>query len=141
MSYNPYSPTQKNESLHLTTPGGHEVLGEWDRDELSLLHAKVINHYTGVISQLDTKASDALARALKAKKVYEDALAEAREVETTLKRFKNLSYTLGEDHPALEPYVSQASHQKTLARDMFVRAGHYHEEAMKAIDRFANTGL
>lgn len=132
---------QKSGPLHLTTPGGNEIQGEWDRNDLALRHAKVVNHYTGVIHPLDQKTSEALARALKAKEVYEDVLAETREVETTLKRFSSLKYVLGEDHPTLEPYKKEVEQQKTLARDMFVRARQYHDDAMEAIDRLAKQEL
>ncbi len=124
-----------SDTISLVTPRGHEVVAELDYDDFALRHAKVVNHYTGTIKPLDGQTASVLARALKAKQVYEHALAESREVETTLKRFQGLASALGDDHPALEPYKRDVNQHKNIARDMFIRAREYHDEAMGAIDR------
>jgi hypothetical protein len=126
------------DTVLLTTPRGHEVTAELNYDEFKVRHAKVINNYTGVIRQLDAQTAETLERALRAKQVYEHALAESREVENTLKRFGHLTVALGESHPAVQPYVHEASQHKNIARDMFIRARQFHDDAMAAIDKLAD---
>ena len=127
--------TPAKDTVMLTTPRGHEVVAELDYEDFAVRHAKVINHYTGVMKKLDAETSQTLARALKAKQVYEAALAETRVAENTLKRYSNLSMALGEDHPAVMPYRREAEQHKAIARDMFTHAQHFHEVAMDAIDK------
>lgn len=126
-----------SDKMVLTTPRGHEVQLELDYSRFALCHAKVVNHYTGVIRALDEETSEMLLRALKAKQVYEEALSQTREVEETLKRFGKLAEALGNDHPALKPYWREAQQHKSVARDMYSKAQNYHEEAMRAIDKMA----
>ena len=126
-----------SELVMLTTPRGHEVRAELDYEDFAVRHAKVVNHYTGVMKPLDEVTAETLARALKAKQVYEHAVAETRAVEDTLKRFGSLATALGNDHPALEPYWREANQHKTIAADMRERARHFHDDAMEAIDRLA----
>jgi hypothetical protein len=126
-----------NDTILLTTPRGHEVLAELDYERFELKNAKVINHYTGVMKPLDEATRDNLARALKAKQVYEHALAETEAVAQTLKNFGKLATALGNQHPALAPYFHEAAQHKTIAADMRERARHFHQDAMAAIDRLA----
>lgn len=123
--------------VSLTTPRGHEVRAELDYDDFAVRHAKVVNNYTGVMKPLDAVTSETLARALKAKQVYEQALSETQAVEDTLKRFGAVAMALGNDHPALEPYWREAKQHQSIADDMRDRAKHYHDDAMAAIDRLA----
>ena len=125
------------DTIIMTTPRGHEVTAELDYDAFAVSHAKVVNHYTGIIKALDADTAETLARALKAKFTYEQALAETREAEQALKRFGALTEALGADHPALEPYIRDAQCHKVIARDMFIRARAFHDDAMVAIDRLA----
>ena len=123
------------DTVLLTTPGGHEVVAELAYDTFAVRHAKVVNHYTGVMKPLDHVTAETLSRALKAKRVYEHAIAETRAVEDTLKRFGNVAMALGNQHPALEPYWREASQHKAIADDMRQRARHFHDDAMAAIDK------
>ncbi|MFZ4542137.1 MAG: hypothetical protein ACOYNL_10150 [Rickettsiales bacterium] len=129
--------SQPRDTVMLTTPRGHEVMAELDYEHFEVKMAKVINHYTGVMKPLDAMTAETLARALKAKQVYEHALAETKAVEETLKRFGTLATQLGNDHPALEPYWREANQHKTIAQHMRERARHYHDDAMRAIDKLA----
>jgi hypothetical protein len=128
---------QPHDTVLLTTPRGHEVMAELSYDDFAVRHAKVVNHYTGVIKALDEVTAETLARALKAKQVYEHAVAETRAVEDTLKRFGSVAAALGNQHPALEPYWREANQHKSIAEDMRLRARHYHDDAMAAIDKLA----
>lgn len=127
-----------HEMIMLTTPRGHEVRAEIDYGCFELRRARVVNNYTGVIKTLDQHTAETLARALKARQVYEHAIAESRAAEDTLKRFGHLAAALGNAHPALEPYWQEAAAHKTIASDMRERASHFHEDAMAAIDRIAD---
>ncbi len=129
--------TPQSDIVMLTTPRGHEVRAELEYDGFAVRHAKVINHYTGVMKPLDPMTAETLARALKAKQVYEHAVAETKAVEETLKRFGQLASALGNDHPALEPYWREAKQHQTIAADMRARARYFHDDAMDAIDRLA----
>jgi hypothetical protein len=129
---------QQSEHVTLTTPRGHEVRAEISYDDFALRHAKVVNNYTGVMIPLDKVTAETLARALKAKQVYEHAIAETKAVEQTLKGFGNLAAALGNDHPAIEPYWREAGQHQNIARDMFVQAQNFHEAAMEAIDKLAD---
>ena len=124
-----------HDTVILTTPLGHEVVAEVDYDDFAVSHAKVINHYTGVMQLLDTTTSETLARALQAKHVYENALAETRTAEMVLNRYNNLMVALGKDHPAVAPYWQEAEQHRSIARDMFNHAQRYHAEAMDVIDK------
>ncbi|MDX2094824.1 MAG: hypothetical protein SFW64_02670 [Alphaproteobacteria bacterium] len=128
---------QPRDTVLLTTPRGHEVVAELDYDDFAVRHAKVVNHYTGVMKALDEATSETLARALKAKQVYEQAIAETRAVEDTLKRFGSVAAALGNQHPALEPYWREARQHQSIAEAMRERARHFHDDAMEAIDRLA----
>ncbi|MBX9726545.1 MAG: hypothetical protein K2X09_04695 [Rickettsiales bacterium] len=128
---------QPRDTVLLTTPRGHEVMAELNYDDFAVRHAKVVNHYTGVIKPLDEVTAETLARALKAKQVYEHAVAETRAVEDTLKRFGSVAAALGNQHPALEPYWREANQHKSIAEDMRLRARHFHDDAMAAIDKLA----
>lgn len=127
--------TAVQDTVILSTPRGHEVLAELDYEDFSVRQARVIHNYTGVIQPLDELTAATLARALKARRVYEQALAETRAVEQTLKQFGSLATALGNQHPALEPYWREASQHKAIAEDMHERARHFHSVAMAAIDR------
>jgi hypothetical protein len=129
--------TTPRDTVILKTPRGHEVLAELDYEQFAVRQAKVVNHYTGVIKSLDAHTAETLARALKAKQVYEHALAETQGVEDTLKRFGAVALALGNKHPALEPYWREAEQHKTIAKDMHDRARHFHDDAMAAIDKLA----
>lgn len=128
---------QSHDTVMLTTPRGHEVMAELNYDDFAVRHAKVIHHYTGVMKPLDEMTAQTLARALKAKQVYEHAVAETRAVEDTLKRFGSEASALGNQHPALEPYWREANQHKSIAEDMRLRARHFHDDAMAAIDKLA----
>ena len=123
--------------VSLTTPRGHEVRAELDYDDFAVRPVKVVNNYPGVMKTLDAVTAETLARALKAKQVYEQAVAETHAVEDTLKRFGAVAMALGNDHPALEPYWREAKQHQSIAEDMRERARHYHDDAMAAIDRLA----
>ena len=123
--------------VSLTTPQGHEVRAELDYDDFEVRHAKVVNNYTGVMKPLDGVTAETLARALKAKQVYEQAIAETQAVEQTLKGFGAVAMALGNDHPALEPYWREAKQHRSIAEDMRERAQHFHDDAMAAIDKLA----
>jgi hypothetical protein len=113
------------------------VRAELDYDDFAVRHAKVVNNYTGVMKPLDAVTAETLARALKAKQVYEQALSETQAVEQTLKGFGAVAMALGNDHPALEPYWREAKQHQSIAEDMRERAKHFHDDAMAAIDRLA----
>lgn len=122
----------------MTTPHGHELRAEVSDDSFAVKHAKVVNQYTGAIKELDSVSVEALAQALRAKRVYEQALVWVRESERTLKGFGSLTEELGEAHPTLAPHIENAKKQKTAAREMFVQARHFHEHAMGVIDKLAD---
>lgn len=130
-------PQPLRDTVLLTTPRGHEVMAELSYGDFAVRHAKVVNHYTGVIKPLDEVTAETLARALKAKQVYEHAMAETRAVEDTLKRFGSASAALGTNHPALAPYWREANQHKSIAEDMRLRARYFHDDAMAAIDKLA----
>jgi hypothetical protein len=121
----------------LTTPRGHEVVAELEYESFAVRHAKVVHRYTGVMKPLDPTTAETLARALKAKQVYEHAMTETRAVERTLKGFGALASALGNSHPAIEPYWREAAQHKAIAHDMRERARHFHDDAMVAIDHLA----
>ena len=125
------------DTVKLTTPQGHEVMAELDHDALALNHAKVVNRYSGIVKPLDANTTEVLTRALKAKRVYEEALAQTREAESTFKRFGGLAQALGTDHPAVAPYWEEAQKHKIIARDMLERAQQFHDDAMVVIDKLA----
>jgi hypothetical protein len=81
----------QSQIVMLTTPCGHEVRAELDFDDFAVRHAKVVHNYTGVMKPLDGATTETLARALKAKQVYEHAMAETSAVEETLKGFGKLA--------------------------------------------------
>jgi hypothetical protein len=126
------------DSVSITTPQGHEVRAELDYEHFEVRQAKVVNNHTGVMKPLDDVTSATLARALRARQVYEHAVAETRAVEETLKRFGKVAVALGNQHPALEPYFREAQQHKAIAADMRARAKHFHDDAMIAIDRLAD---
>jgi hypothetical protein len=130
-------PTKAQDTVMLITPRGHEVVAQLEYDAFAVRHAKVVHHYTGVMKPLDEATTETLARALKAKQVYEHAIAETRAVEQTLKGFGALASALGNQHPAIEPYWREANQHKSIAHDMRERARHFHDDAMAAIDRLA----
>ncbi len=130
-------PSTTHDTVMLTTPRGHEVIAELDYEAFCVRHAKVVNRYTGVIKSLDPVTSENLARALRAKQVYDHAITETQAVEQTLKGFGKLAQALGNDHPAIEPYWREASQHKAIAQDMRERARHFHDDAMAAIDKLA----
>jgi hypothetical protein len=130
-------PTKAQDTVMLITPRGHEVVAQLEYDEFAVRHAKVVHHYTGVMKPLDEATTETLARALKAKQVYEHAIAETRAVEQTLKGFGALASALGNQHPAIEPYWREANQHKSIAHDMRERARHFHDDAMAAIDKLA----
>lgn len=130
-------PSSPTDMVMLTTPRGHEVRAELDYGNFELRQAKVVNHYTGIMKPLDGETAEILARALKARQVYEHALAETRAAESSLKRFSGLTIALGDDHPAVEPYRREAEQHKSIARDMYARAREFHDDAMAAIDKIA----
>ncbi|MES2983722.1 MAG: hypothetical protein V4735_00865 [Pseudomonadota bacterium] len=125
------------DTVMITTPHGHEVLAELDYEHFEVRRAKVIHSHTGVMQLLDDATTATLERALKAKKVYDQAMAETQTVEQTLKRFGSIAEALGNQHPALEPYWREAAQHKTIAQDMRDRARHFHDDAMAAIDKLA----
>ena len=125
------------DTVMLTTPHGHEVFAELDYSDYAVRGAKVVNHFTGIMKPLDNQTAETLARALKAKQVYEHALAETKAVEETLKNFGKVATALGNQHPALEPYYQDAEKHKTIANHMRERARFYHDDAMAAIDKLA----
>ena len=127
----------QSQIIMLTTPRGHEVRAELDFDDFAVRHAKVVHNYTGVMKALDGVTTETLARALKAKQVYEHAVAETNAVEETLKGFGKLAAALGNDHPAIEPYWREAKQHQSIAADMRERARHFHDDAMAAIDKLA----
>ena len=126
-----------HESITLTTPHGHEVQAVIDYAHFELKSAKVVHTHTGVIKPLDTTARDTLARALKAKQVYEHALSETEAVEHTLKTFGKVADLLGNQHPALAPYWREAAQHRHIADDMERQARRFHAHAMEAIDAIA----
>ncbi len=56
-------------------------------------------------------------------------------VQETLKSFGAAVALLGKKHPALEPYWKEVDQHRTIAEDMRDRAKHFHDDAMKAIDK------
>ncbi len=106
-----------------------------DYDDFSVRHAKVVDRYTGIIRAIDADTAEMLARALKARQVYQDAIAEARAVESTMNKLGEKPTILGDSHPAMLPYRMEAAQHKAIAHDMYAHAKHYHDEAMNAIDR------
>ena len=130
-------PSPTYDTVMLTTPRGHEVVAELDYDHFAVRHAKVVNRYTGVMKPLDAVTSETLARALRAKQVYDHAMTETRAVEQTLKGFGALAAALGNEHPAIEPYWREANQHKSIAQDMRERARYFHDDAMAAIDKLA----
>jgi hypothetical protein len=127
--------TNPRDTVILTTPGGHEVVADLDYENFEVRRAKVVHSYTGVIKPLDEKTAENLARALKAKQVYEQALGESKAVEQTLKGFGEAVAALGKKHPALAPYWKEAEQHHSIAQDMRERAKHFHDDAMRAIDK------
>lgn len=126
--------TIASDTVILNTPRGHEVHAQLDYEQFEVREAKVVHTYTGRMHALDVQTTETLARALKAKQVYEHALTETREAERALKQLGGLVLALGEDHPAVEPYQREADRHKSIARDMYAQARHFHDEAMAAID-------
>lgn len=125
------------ETVNLTTPRGHEVVAQLDYERGEVLQARVVHTHTGIIKPLDEDISENLARAIRAKQVYEHALEEARAVEQTLDGFGEAVMALGTRHPAIAPYCAEAAQHRNIARDMQQQAENYHETAMRAIDRLA----
>lgn len=128
--------TTPRDTVLFTTPAGHEVVADLDYESFKLRHAKVVHSYTGVIKPLDDKTAENLARALKAKHVFEQALSERQAVEKILDGFGAAVKALGETHPALAPYWKEAQQHRLIAEDMRARAKYFHDDAMKAIDRW-----
>ena len=128
---------QTHDTVMLTTPRGHEVVAQLEYEGFAVRYAKVVNRYTGVMKPLDAVTAETLARALKAKQVYDHAMTETKAVEHTLKGFGTLAAALGNAHPAIEPYWREANQHKTIAHDMRERARHFHDDAMAAIDKLA----
>ena len=116
---------QTHDTVMLTTPRGHEVVAQLEYEGFAVRHAKVVNRYTGVMKPLDAVTAETLARALKAKQVYDHAMTETKAVEHTLKGFGKLAEALGNAHPAIEPYWREANQHKTIAQDMRERARHF----------------
>lgn len=131
----PTNPTQ--DTLTFTTPRGHEVVAEFDYENAQVCHARVVHTHTGVIKPLDDEMSANLARALRAKQVYEHALQETKAVEETLNGFGQAVMALGERHPALKPYWTEAEQHRAIARDMQTQAENFEQTAMSAIDKLA----
>ncbi len=129
--------TNPRDTVILTTPHGHEVVADWDYDSFEVRHAKVVHSYTGVMKPLDNQMAENLARALRAKQVYEQALGETKAVEQTLQGFGEAVASLGKKHPALEPYWREVEQHRAIAQDMRERAKHFHDNAMTQIDKLA----
>jgi hypothetical protein len=129
--------SKAHDHVMLTTPRGHEVRAVLDYERFEVRQAKVVNNHTGVIKPLDPVTTQTLARALQAKKVYDHAVAETQVVEETLKRFGSAAIALGDKHPALAPYLTEAKQHRSIAEDMRERARVFHDEAMIAIDKLA----
>ncbi len=126
--------TATRDTVILKTPHGHDVFAELDYANFSVRRAKVVHGFTGVIKPLDGEAVDDLARALRARQIYEAALKEKRAVEQTVERFGKAVAALAHTHPAVEPYWREMQQHGAIASDMGERAKHFHEAAMKAID-------
>jgi hypothetical protein len=125
------------ETVTMKTPRGHDVLAELDYENFSVYRAKVVHGFTGVIKPLEGEAVDNLARALRARQLYEAALKEKQAVEKTVEGFGKAISSLDHRHPAVEPYWREMEQHETIAHDMGERARHFHETAMKAIDLIA----
>ena len=125
------------DTVTLTTPRGHEVVAEFDHQQSEVNHARVVHIHTGVITPLDNDIAANLARALRAKQVYEHALQETKAVEETLNSFGNAVMALGERHPALQPYWNEAEQHRAIARDMQQQAENFEQTALSAIDKLA----
>ena len=124
-----------HDTIMLTTPRGHEVLAQLDYRAFELRAAKAIHHYTGVVTALDDKTSHLLSRALKAKQIYEMAVAETHAAHAMLERMSELTRSNNHEHPVLAPYWHEAQQHQTIAEDMRHRAKHFHDSAMAVIDR------
>ena len=129
------NPQTLRDTVILKTPAGHEVVADLDYEHFSVIDAKVVHGITGVLKPLSSEISDNLARALHARQIYENAVLETRAVEAKLKGFGEATIKLGARHPALEPYWREMAQHRTIARDMGERARHFHDDAMKAIDK------
>lgn len=129
--------TPTHDTLILTTPRGHEVVAELDYENFAVSRARVVHTHTGVIKPLDNEISENLARALRAKQVYEHALQETKLVEQTLNGFGEAVMALGKRHPAVQPYWTEAEQHRAIARDMHTQAQNFHNDAMSAIDKLA----
>jgi len=125
------------DTVILTTPKGHEVVADLDYDNFEVTQAKVVHSYTGVMKPLDAATAENLARALKAKQIYEHALNESKVVEKQLDSMGEAVKALGKKHPALQPFWKEVEQHRTIAQDMREHARIYHENAMKAIDDLA----
>ena len=125
------------ESLTLLTPLGHEIWAEMDYERGELLSAKVVHAHTGVMRPLARDCRETLERALRARQVYEHALAETSAIEDTLQGYGSLLSALGAGHPALKPYHKEAEQHRQIARDMQHHAERYYENALSAIDALA----
>lgn len=123
------------ETVTLKTPHGHDVLAEFDHAHASIRRAKVVHNYTGVIRPLGEELAENLARALRAKQLYEQAINERMTVEETVSKFGTAAVSLGPDHPALAPYFQEARQHQSIAEDMQRHAQHFHDDVMQEIDR------
>lgn len=123
------------DTVILTTPHGHEVVADFDYENFEVHNAKVVHGFTGVMKPLDQEVTENLARALRAKQVYEQALSETKQVELTLERFGDAAVKLGKKHPALAPYWQEVEQHRAIASDMCDRAKHFHDDAMEQIDK------
>lgn len=125
------------DTVIFTTPKGHEVVADLDYDNFEVRDAKVVHSFTGVMKPLDAETAENLARALKAKQIYEHALNETKAVERHLDSMGEAVKALGQKHPALAPFWKEVEQHRTIARDMREHARIYHDDAMKAIDKLA----
>ena len=124
-----------HDTVILKTPAGHEVLAELDYEHFEVANAKVVHSHTGVMKPLGGQVSENIARALRAKQVYEAALEESRAVEAKLSGFGESVLKLGTSHPALAPYWREMEQHRSIAKDMGERARHFYDDAMTEIDR------
>lgn len=124
-----------HDTVILTTPRGHEVVGEFDYATFALLGAKAIHHFTGVMTPVSAAIANDLARALQAKQIYEQAVESCAAIEQGVQGLGLVASALGNNHPALKPYTEELEKHRAIAADMRERAGHFYTKAAEAIDR------
>ena len=124
--------TPQHDQLRIPTPLGHEIVARIEDGQV--VEPKVVNKYTGVMLPLGEQGALALANARQAKTIGQLTLLEADCIQHTLDGFGALAKALGNDNPAISPYLEQQRITAKTAMEMLAQAEMFVSNATRIAD-------